>query len=155
MKKLLVKIKVIDIPYSPLIPSIPEKWTKDDQEVFEQPIIEVDGSLVNDDSWTHHPAIPEVPEQPEVSHDEIISQTQGSVEELEVWLAGDQHKYPEGYWVEYIDITSQVEQERINAESLKYLADTDWLIIREVDANVPCPEEIKLTRQQMRERIIK
>jgi hypothetical protein len=187
MKKLLVKIKVIDIPYSPLIPAVPEKWTKDDQEVFEQPLIEsitntqekwVKGEeevfeapsdltdwvhhpsveikeFIKDDSWVHHPYIHEIPEQLEASHDEIISQTQGSVEDLEVWLAGDQHKYPEGYWVEYIDITSQVEQERINAESLKYLADTDWLIIREVDANVPCPEEIKLTRQQMRERIIK
>jgi hypothetical protein len=68
MKKLLVKIKVIDIPYSPLIPAIHEKWVKEDQEVFEQPVIEVDGSLVNDESYTFHPAIPEVPEQPDPHH---------------------------------------------------------------------------------------
>jgi hypothetical protein len=155
MKKLLVKIKVIDIPYSPAVPAIPEKWTKDDQEVFEQPMIEVDGAMVADQSWIHHPHIHEIPEVQEVSHEEIIAQTQGSVEELEVWLAGDQHKYPEGYWVEWIDISSQVEQDRINAESLKYLADTDWLIIREVDAGIACPLEIKITRQQMRERIVR
>jgi hypothetical protein len=156
MKKLIVKHKVIEIPYSPAVPSVPEKWTKDDQEVFEQPMVETSPGVFEPDAeWTHHPAVAEVPEVQEVSHEEIIAQTQGSVEELEVWLAGDQHKYPEGYWVEWIDISAQVEQERINAESLKYLADTDWLIIREVDAGIACPLEIKITRQQMRERIVR
>lgn len=129
MKKLIVKHKVIDIPYSPAVPAVPATETK--------------------------PEIPEVPEQPEVSHEEIIAQTQGSVEELEIWLEGDKHKYPEGYWVEWIDITAEVDQVRINAESLKYLAVTDWLIIREVDAGIPCPVEVKLTRQQMRARIVR
>ena len=129
MKKLIVKHKVIDIPYSPAVPAVPATETE--------------------------PEIPEVPEQPEVSHEEIIAQTQGSVEDLEIWLAGDQHKYPEGYWVEWIDITAEVEQERINAESLKYLADTDWLIIREVDAGVPCPSDIKQLRAEARSKIVR
>lgn len=187
MKKLIVKHKVIDIPYSPAVPAIPEKWTKEDQEVFEQPLIEsitntqekwVKGEeevfeapsdltdwvhhpsveikeFIKDDSWTHHPHIHEIPEVQEVLKDEIIAQTQGSAEELEIWLEGDKHKYPEGYWVEWIDITAQVEQERINAESLKYLSDTDFYIIRQADIGVPCPLEIKITRQQMRERIVR
>lgn len=155
MKKLLVKIKVIDIPYSPAIPGVSEKWTKDDQEIFQQPVIEFDGALVADESWTHHSEIPEVPEQPEVSHDEIIAQTQGTDDELALWLAGDSFKYPEGYWVEYIDISAQVEQERINAEALAYLDSTDWLIIREVDANVPCPADIKQLRAEARTRIVR
>lgn len=168
MKKLLVKAEFIVTPYSPAVPGIPgveaqpEKWTKGDEVLFQQPMIEVNlGEFEVDSSYTYHPAIEaveavaEIPEQPEVKEWRVIAQTQGSDEELAVWLAGDAHKYPEGYQVEYIDITAQVEQERINAESLKYLADTDWLIIREVDAGVPCPVEIKATRQLMRERIIK
>ena len=108
MKKLLVKIKVIDIPYSAEVPAIPQKWTKEGLEVFEQPMIEVDGVLVNDESYTYHPEIPAIPEVLEVSHEEIIAQTQGSDEELALWLAGDSFKYPEGYWVEYIDISAEI-----------------------------------------------
>jgi hypothetical protein len=123
MKKLLVKIKVIDIPYSAAVEAIapieaieaqPEKWVKGDLEVFEQPMIEIAlGEFQIDESFTHHPAIEAVlgvegveaiPEILEVSHDEIISQTQGNDEELAEWLAGDSFKYPEGYWVEYIDL---------------------------------------------------
>lgn len=88
-------------------------------------------------------------------NDEIIAQTQGTDEELAVWLAGDSFKYPEGYQVEYIDISEQVEQKRINAESLKYLANTDWMQIRFSETGVEMPLEVKATRQIMRERIIK
>ena len=123
MKKLIVKIKVIDVPYSQAVEAIgpieaiqaqPEKWVKDDLEVFEQPMIEVNlGEFQIDESFTHHPAIEAVlgvdgveaiPEVLEVSHEEIIAQTQGNDEELAEWLAGDSFKYPEGYWVEYIDL---------------------------------------------------
>lgn len=78
MKKLLVKVKVIDIPYSPAIEAV---------EATETEL-----------------AIEAVPEVLEVSHEEIIAQTQGSDEELALWLVGDSFKYPEGYWVEYIDL---------------------------------------------------
>jgi hypothetical protein len=109
MKKLLVKIKVIDTPFSPSIPASPEKWTKDDVEVFEQPMIEVDGVMVADESYTYHPAIDEIVEQAEVSHIEVIAQTQGNDDQLAEWLEGDKFKYPEGYWVEYQDITEEIE----------------------------------------------
>jgi hypothetical protein len=111
MKKLLVKIKVIDQPYSPSIPAQPEKWVKDDVEVYSQPQVDVDGVMVNDESYTYHPAIGEVSEQAEVSHDEVIAQTQGNDDELAEWLAGDSFKYPEGYWVEYQDITQELEEQ--------------------------------------------
>ena len=48
-----------------------------------------------------------------------------------------------------------IEQQSINAEALKYLADTDWLIIREVDAGVPCPIEVKDLRAQARLKIVR
>lgn len=127
MKKLIVKIKVIDIPYSQAVEAIapieaiqaqPEKWVKDELEVFEQPMIEVNlGEFQIDESFTHHPAIEAVlgiegveaiPEILEVSHEEIIAQTQGNDEELAQWLAGDSFKYPEFYWVEYIDVSAEV-----------------------------------------------
>lgn len=78
MKKLIVKIKVIDIPYSASVEAIP--------------------------ATEFEPEIPAIPEVLEVSHNEIIAQTQGSDEELAQWLAGDSFKYPEGYWIEYIDL---------------------------------------------------
>jgi hypothetical protein len=155
MKKLLVKIKVIDQPYSPAITAQPEKWVKDDVEVYSQPQIEVDGTLANDESYTHHPEIPAIPEQPEVSHEDIIAQTQGSDDELAQWLVGDSFKYPQDHWVEYVDISLQVEQDKINAEALAYLASTDWLIVREVETQVPCPLEVKELRAEARLKVVR
>ena len=62
---------------------------------------------------------------------------------------------PAEYEIVIEDITAQVEQERINAEALAFLASTDWLIIRELDAGIPCPTEIKIARQEARQRIVR
>ena len=137
MKKLLVKIKVIDIPYSPAIPAQPEKWVKEiDGEmvaVDTQPMIEVDGVMAHDESYTYIPAIPEIPEQVEVSHEEIISQTQGNDDELAVWLAGDAFKYPAGYWVEYVDITAELEDHKaLEAAKLEIQKGMDALAVFKV-----------------------
>lgn len=59
------------------------------------------------------------------------------------------------YTVEIEDITAQVAQEAINSEALAYLASTDWMIIREVDAGVACPAEVKAERAAARARIVK
>jgi hypothetical protein len=59
------------------------------------------------------------------------------------------------YTVEIEDITAQVAQEAINAEALAYLASTDWLVIREVDAGTPCPADIKAERAAARARIVR
>lgn len=113
MNKLIVKNKVIDIPYSPLIPAQSEKWVKGEDVKLEQPMVEVSPGVFEPDSeYTYHDAIPEVPEQLEVSHEEIIAQTQGEEAELQVWLDGDKHKYPEGHWVEWIDITEEVNKQK-------------------------------------------
>ena len=83
MKKLLIKSKVIDTPYSPAIEAVEATETG--------------------------PAIEAVPEQLEVSHIEVIDQTQGEDEELDLWLAGNLHKYPADFTTEYIDITAEIE----------------------------------------------
>ncbi len=73
----------------------------------------------------------------------------------------DENGFPTGniipaeYTVEIIDVTAQIQQEKINAESLKYLQDTDWYIIRELDSGVPCPVEIKTARANARAAIVK
>lgn len=79
MKKLLIKSKVIDIPYSPAIEAVEATETE--------------------------PAIEAVPEQVEVSHWEIIDQTQGQESELELWLSGNLHKYKKGDIAEYHDLS--------------------------------------------------
>ena len=78
MKKLLVKAKIIDIPYS-------------------APILDENGNIIQE-------------EITEVSHLEIIDQTQGEDAELDLWLQGNLsvNKYPEGYVTEYIDISAEV-----------------------------------------------
>jgi hypothetical protein len=62
---------------------------------------------------------------------------------------------PAEYTVEVIDITAQVEQERINREALEYLASTDWYVLREADGGKPCPAEIKLARAEARAKIVR
>jgi len=62
---------------------------------------------------------------------------------------------PGSYEVEILDITSQLAQEAINAEALAFLASTDWLITKQVETGIACPEEIKAERQAARDRIVK
>lgn len=62
---------------------------------------------------------------------------------------------PAEYTVEITDITAQIEQELVNREAEEYLRSTDWLIIREIDAGVACPAEIKQARAEARARIVR
>lgn len=62
---------------------------------------------------------------------------------------------PSEYSVEIIDVTAELEQARINAEALAYLANTDYLIIREADSGVACPLDIKQLRADARLRIVR
>lgn len=62
---------------------------------------------------------------------------------------------PASYEVLIDDLTLEKEQQAINKEALKYLADTDWLIIRELDEGTPCPVEVKAERAAARARIVR
>jgi hypothetical protein len=59
------------------------------------------------------------------------------------------------YTVEVEDITAKLAQEQINKEAQEYLDSTDWYIIREMDAGISCPSEIKTLRANARASIIK
>ena len=60
---------------------------------------------------------------------------------------------PATYSVEITDITAQLEQERINVVSRKYLDDTDWYVIRSLEGT-PVPSGILTERALARSRII-
>ena len=105
MKKLLIKSEFIIQEYKAPIEGVvaqPEKWVKGEEVLFEAP------SDLTD--YIYHPAIEGVEPQvevPEVKELRVIDQTQGMEEELQVWLSGNIHKYPEGYIVEWVDLTEE------------------------------------------------
>lgn len=61
----------------------------------------------------------------------------------------------EGYTVEMLDISAQLEQEATNAAALKLLAETDWMVLRELDSGVACPQEVKDARAAARAAIVR
>lgn len=92
----------------------------------------------------------------------INSQTHGqlykdfnSQEQVDQYLNEIGNHWGEQVQFNQVDITSQVEQEKINKEALDYLASTDYLIIREMDNGTPCPADIKAARQAARQRIVR
>jgi len=56
-----------------------------------------------------------------------------------------------GCFSEIINISAEVELKKSQFEAKKYLADTDWYIIRKVDSGVDVPNDVVLKRQQARE----
>lgn len=61
---------------------------------------------------------------------------------------------PAEYTVEYIDNSAQLEQERVNAEALAFLAATDFYIIREQETGTICPQEVKAARAEARAKVV-
>lgn len=85
----------------------------------------------------------EIPEVPAVYSEAIPAKTHKEV------------KLRAEYSVEIEDISAKVQQDKDNAEALSYLAETDWMIIREVDAGIPCPVDVKAKRAQARAKIVR
>lgn len=49
---------------------------------------------------------------------------------------------------------AQQAQAKINQESLAYLAETDWMVIRAAEGGVALPDEVKINRQLARDAIV-
>lgn len=80
---------------------------------------------------------------------EVISEARDAVVIIEYRLAAT-------YTVETVDITAQVEQERVNQEALAYLASTDWMVIRaQEDPSKPVPQEVLAARAAARNSIVR
>lgn len=130
---------------------LPERWvlhkdhggSYDEADVLDEREIEIEPSA---------PFIPNVPavyESGILIRDEIPAiPEKPAVMQKQVFLKAE-------YSVEITDVTDELEKQKTNEEALKYLAETDWLIIREIDSGVICPADVKLKRQQARERIVK
>lgn len=134
----------------------PERWVphRDEQVLFGKE--EYDDSDVIDERQVEiipgkpfEPAIPAVYEAGVLIRDEIPeSPEKPAVMQKQVKLKAE-------YLVEIVDITESYNQAKTNKEALKYLAETDWMVIREMDSGVPCPVEVKQKRQEARESIVK
>lgn len=61
----------------------------------------------------------------------------------------------EGYVVEIVDISAQLSQEVINAAALKLLAETDWMVIRQLENGTLIPSEILASRAAARAAIVR
>ena len=125
------------------VPHVDEGGSYDQADVLDEREIEIEpgapfvpsvpavyesGILIRDE-------IPAIPEKPAVMQKQVLLKAQ--------------------YSIQITDFTDELEKQKTNEEALKYLADTDWLVIREIDSGVLCPADVKLKRQQARERIVK
>ena len=65
-----------------------------------------------------------------------------------------QYKFAAQYVIEQEDITAQLAQAETNAQSLKYLLETDWYVIRKAETNVDIPAEVLTLRAAARAAIV-
>lgn len=99
--------------------------------------------------------------QVKIIRDSVVTNSASfpSQEEAQAWLSSHEGMgtfgSPESYSIDMSDISSQVEQERINAESLKLLADTDWYCTRLIDSGTLIPQEILTARAEARTKIVR
>ena len=49
----------------------------------------------------------------------------------------------------------KITQDKINQEALSYLAETDWLVVRQMETGIAIPLDISLLRQAARIRVIR
>lgn len=127
----------VELDYSALGHGKPERWVPASEPHDPADVLETEQREVQ-------PAVPaQLDEQGNVVVPEVLAVMQD-------WV-----KLRAEYTVEIEDITAQLEQEHINREALEYLASTDWLIIREIDAGVACPAEIKQARAEARARVVR
>lgn len=130
---------------------LPERWVPHKDEPMAQGYDEAD--VLDERTVELVPEVPMVPVKPAVyDNGNLLSEAVPEVPAVPA-VVQKQVKLKAEYSVEIEDITAKLEQEKVNAEALAYLASTDWLIVRQMDTGTPCPEEIRLARQAARERI--
>jgi hypothetical protein len=61
----------------------------------------------------------------------------------------------EGYTVEIVDISAQLEQEAVNKQSLEFLAATDYIVVRAAERNEELSAEFKAQREAARAAIVR
>ena len=61
---------------------------------------------------------------------------------------------PDNYRIEQEDISETLNEQAESYAAKKFLDDTDWLIIRQIDSGEPCPEDVKAARAVARTKVI-
>ena len=79
--------------------------------------------------------------------------TEAVVEDVVVPAVIELEVIPAEYQVVIEDASVQIQRE-VNAASRAYLAETDWMIIREAEGGTPCSPEIKQLRADARAAIV-
>jgi hypothetical protein len=95
--------------------------------------------------------------QSQLSQDEISQATNTrTTDESGRTLVEPVLTIPAQFTIEYTDISAQIIQDKLNVDSLAYLASTDWLVLRAIDdATKPVPEDIKQKRAAARAAIVR
>lgn len=62
---------------------------------------------------------------------------------------------PSGHEIAIVDISAAEAQKAINEQSLKHLAETDWMVTRFAETAQPIPEEILASRAAARAAIVR
>jgi hypothetical protein len=65
---------------------------------------------------------------------------------------GDPDLIPESTVQHYID---EYNQEIVNLDSLEYLKNTDWYVVREQDGGSPVPDDVRAERAACRNRMVR
>ena len=77
----------------------------------------------------------------------------------EAWVQSCEEKnkfgQPGDYSIVYTDVSSQLQQQQTNEQALKYLAETDWYIIRQQETGMSVPQDILNARAAARASIVR
>lgn len=113
----------------------PERWVCEDQE-------DISNAL----------EIRTVIDSPAIS--EELDEQGNVIQEALLETSHTEYKLAAEYAIEIEDITIQMQAKQESEQARKYLADTDWYILREMDSGAVCPVEIKTLRAAARLKIV-
>lgn len=75
-------------------------------------------------------------------------------EECESWIDDNHDYFPKDYRSYIVDIAQEKQTKLASIEALAYLQATDYLIIKQIEIGVPCPEEIITLRAAARLKVL-
>jgi hypothetical protein len=111
-------------------------------KIVEQQEVVVTPEVLDDEGNVITPAITEMQE---VVVQEEIKEMQLVEIEPEKTI-----EHPAEFEVQIEDITAEIEAQKAIDQALKFLSDTDWMVIRQAETGVPVPQEILEQRAQAR-----
>lgn len=90
-----------------------------------------------------------------LSEEEKAKATETRVVQNDLGEEVTEYFFPAEYTIEIEDITAQVELEAEQGEARRYLNETDWMIIRELEGGKKVPSKVKDSRAEARLKLSK